>query len=51
MRRVRVLVYIAASGVHCETPVAPCIWIAWSMISHTRSGTMALTMWIQTRAS
>ena len=41
----------SASGVHCEMPVAPCIWIAWSMIRQTRSGTMALTMLTQTRAS
>ena len=24
--------YISASGVQFEMPVAPCIWIAWSMI-------------------
>ncbi len=41
----------SASGVHCEMPVAPWIWIAWSMIWQTRSGTMALTMLTQTRAS
>src|SRR2546429_7384651 len=44
-------VYISASGVHCEMPVAPCIWIAWSMILQARSGTMALTMLTQMRAS
>ena len=32
-------------------PVAPCIWMAWSMILQARSGTMALTMETQTRAS
>ena len=36
--------YMSASGVHCETPVAPCIWIASSMIWQTRSGTIALTV-------
>ena len=44
-------VYISASGVHCDTPVAPWIWIAWSMIWHTRSGTIALTALTHTRAS
>ena len=51
MRRVRIEAYMRASGVCCDTPSAPCIWIAWSMILQTRSGTMALTMWIQMRAS
>ena len=44
MRRVRVEAYICASGVFWLTPRAPCIWIAWSMISQTRTGTMAFTM-------
>ena len=51
MRSVRWPVYMSASGVHCETPVAPCIWIAWSMIWHVRSGIIALTAWTHTRAS
>ena len=50
-RRWRTSWYISASGVHCEMPVAPCIWIAWSMTLQARSGTMALTMLTQTRAS
>ena len=45
------LAYMSASGVHCETPVAPWIWIAWSMIWQTRSGTIALTALTHTRAS
>ena len=40
-----------ASGVHCETPVAPWTWIASSMIWHTRIGTIALTALTHTRAS
>ena len=40
-----------ASGVHCDTPVAPWIWIASSMISHTRLGTIAFTALTHTRAS
>ena len=43
--------YISASGVQFEMPVAPCIWIAWSMMRQARSGTMALTIETQTRAS
>ena len=39
----RWLAYMRASGVHCETPVAPWIWIASSMIWQTRSGTIAFT--------
>ena len=42
---------MSASGVHCETPVAPCIWIASSIILQTRSGTIAFTALTQTRAS
>ena len=42
---------MSASGVHCDTPVAPWIWIALSMISHTRIGTIALTALTHTRAS
>ena len=38
-----VLVHLA-SGLQCEMPVAPCIWIAWSMIWEMRSGTIAFTM-------
>ena len=47
----RWLAYIRASGVHCDTPVAPWNWIASSMISHTRIGTIAFTALTQTRAS
>ena len=43
--------YISASGVQCEMPVAPWIWIAWSMMVQTFSGTMAFTMLTQMRAS
>ena len=50
-RSVRWFVYMLASGVHCDTPVAPWIWIASSMISQTRMGTIALTALTQTRAS
>ena len=31
MRSVRTWAYIAASGVNCVTPAAPCTWIARSM--------------------
>src|SRR5207248_11320215 len=50
-RRCRTSWYISPSGLHCEMPVAPCIWIAWSMILQVRSGTMAFTMLTQIRAS
>ena len=43
--------YSRASGVQFETPVAPCIWIASSMMAQTRSGTSAFTALTHTRAS
>ena len=49
MRSVRWPVYMSASGVHWETPVASCISIAWSMIWQVRSGTIASTAWTHTR--
>jgi hypothetical protein len=42
---------MSASGVHCDTPVAPCIWMALSMISQVRIGTIALIALTHTRAS
>jgi len=50
-RSARCATYISAKGVHFETPVAPCIWIASSTILHARIGTIAFTALTHTRAS
>ena len=42
---------MSASGNHCDTPAAPCIWMASLMMSQHFSGTIALTALTQMRAS
>ena len=50
-RRARIQAYMRASGVSCETPMAPWVCMAWSITSRAISGTATLMPAISVRAA